>query len=51
MEQRIEFAGSKILLTTGANRQECQQWAWHDDADIVISVLPETVAILKCELP
>lgn len=47
MEQLIDFDGILILLTTGANRQECQQWEWWDRADVVVSVSANGAAILK----
>jgi hypothetical protein len=50
MEQWIEFAGFRVLLTTGANKHECQQWEWYEAADVVISVVPDGAAILKGEL-
>jgi hypothetical protein len=47
MEQFLEIAGVKVLLTTGADRQECQQQTWWDQADVVISVDSRGAIVLK----
>jgi len=38
MEMRVKFGDLLISLTTGADRYECQQWEWWDEADVIISV-------------
>lgn len=45
MEQLIEFNGVKILMTTGEQRSEVQNW--FDEADIVIAVYPDRVRVIK----
>lgn len=45
MEQFIEFNGVKILLTTGQDLSEVQSFL--ADADVVISVYPKSVKVLK----
>lgn len=45
METLLEFNGVKILLTTGSDLSEVQSFL--EQADVVISVYPDSVKILK----
>lgn len=49
MEQLLKFGDMMVLLTTGANRDECQQWEWYDTADVVISIDARGAVVLKGE--
>lgn len=42
-------AGINVLVTTASCRQECQSWAFWDEADIIIQADDRGAKILKGE--